>query len=77
MKQFYYYALVKGQSRPEALRSQSQVPAFEDGTRKPVHWAAFVLTATDSMSAQLRFLGILIVSVISRWSAIASGRGSY
>jgi CHAT domain-containing protein len=44
MKQFYYYALIQGQSKAEALRSAKL--AFLHSTTElanPAHWAAFVI----------------------------------
>jgi hypothetical protein len=75
MKQFYYYALVKRQSKAEALRS-AKLKFLRSKTEleNPVHWAAFVLTG-DGFNVLPSFVswGTLIVSVIIAVIAIASG----
>ncbi len=75
MKQFYYYALVRRQSKAEALRS-AKLKFLRSKTEleNPVHWAAFVLTG-DGFNVLPSFVswGTLIVSVIIAVIAIASG----
>jgi CHAT domain-containing protein len=44
MKQFYYYALVQGQTKAEALRSAKLVLLHsKTSLANPAHWAAFVI----------------------------------
>jgi CHAT domain-containing protein len=62
MKQFYYYALEKHESKAEALRS-AKVKFLRSGTplENPAHWAAFVLNG-DALDA---------LPVFVSWSQIA------
>ncbi|MBI3475140.1 MAG: CHAT domain-containing protein [Acidobacteria bacterium] len=56
MKQFYYYALVKRQSKVEALRS-AKLTFINSNTQlaNPAHWAAFVLNG-DGTGTLPRFV---------------------
>jgi CHAT domain-containing protein len=75
MKQFYYYALVKRQSKAEALRSAKlKLLRSQTELENPVHWAAFVLTG-DGFGVLPSFVswGTLIVSAIIAVIAIALG----
>jgi hypothetical protein len=62
MKQFYYYALEKHQSKTEALRSAKlKFLRSETPLENPAHWAAFVLNG-DALDA---------LPVFVSWSQIA------
>src|SRR5712671_488894 len=71
MKQFYYYALVRRQSKAEALRS-AKLKFLRSKTEleNPMHWAAFVLTG-DGFSVLPGFVSwaaltlVIVIAVIA------------